>query len=55
MEKDSKYWFKKRMEQIPKPFLTGESVERTEEEKEKARKDLIKLMKESGVDTTGLE
>lgn len=55
MEKDEKYWFRKRMEQIPVPRPTGEFVERTEEQHEQARRDLIKLMKESGVDTTGLE
>ena len=55
MEKDSEYWRKKRLEVIPVPKLTGESVNRSEEEHKKAREDLIRLMKESGVDTTGLQ
>ena len=55
MEKDSEYWRKKRLEVIPIPRQTGKTVERSEEQRKKAREDLIRLMKESGVDTTGLE
>ena len=55
MENDSEYWQKKRLEVIPAPRQTGEFVERSEEQRKKAREDLMRLMNESGVDTTGLQ
>lgn len=54
MEKDPEYWRKRRMEEIPVPKPTGQVVEQSEEQQKKAKDDLIRLMKESGVDTTGI-
>lgn len=45
---DYEYWLKKRMEDIPEPITVGQS-DLTEEEIEKGKSDLRRLMKKYGI------